>query len=107
MKQRSLILLLLLLVCLLGVWCLRRRVTAHTVATSFLGFTNSGGRPEALFALSNPPPASVSLHSVRRISTLTNNGATREAGYFSWARREQWGLPYAIGVVSTNEPLQV
>jgi hypothetical protein len=107
MKKRILILLFVLLVCLLGVWCFPRRVTAPTVATSFLGFTNSGGRPEALFALSNPPPASVSLHSVRRISTPTTNGATREAGYFSWTRREQWGLPYAIGVDSTNEPLQV
>ena len=106
MKKRILILLLALLACLLGIWCFPRRITAPTVATSFLGFTNSGGRPEALFALSNPPPASVSLHSVRRISTLTS-GETREAGHFSWARREQWGLACAIGVDSTNEPLQV
>jgi hypothetical protein len=107
MKRRSLIVFLLLLACVFGIWCLPRRVTPPTVATSFLGFTNSGGRAEALFALSNPPPASVGLHSVRRISALTNSGPTREAGHFSWAKREQWGLPYAIGVDSTNEPLQI
>src|SRR5262245_54918506 len=107
MKKRTFILLLLLLVCILGVWSLPRRVTADTVATTFLGFTNSGGRPEALFALSNPPPASVSLRSVRRILKLTNDGVTLEAGHFGWARREQWGLAYAIDVDSTNEPLQV
>jgi hypothetical protein len=77
------------------------------MATGFLGFTNAGGRHEALFALSNPPPVAVSLHSVRRVSTLTNNEGTGEAGHFSWASKEQWGLPYAIDVDSTNEPLRV
>ena len=106
MKKRTVTFLLLLLVCLFGLVSLRREESAPSLTTSFLGFTNSGGRHEALFALSNPPNAAVSLHSVRRVSTASDD-ATQEAGHFSWARREQWGLPCAISVHTTNEPLKV
>lgn len=107
MKKLTFIFCLVLVVCVLGLWRIPRKVTPPTVATGFLGFTNSGGRHEALFALSNPLNAAVSLHSVRRIATIANKNVTGEAGHFSWARKEQWGLPYAIGVDSTNEPLRV
>ena len=106
MKKRSIFFLFLLLVAVLGFWCLPRKLQPPTVATSFLGFTNVSGRQEALFALSNPPPASVSLHSVRRLSSVTDVDA-REAGHFSWAMRESWGMPYAVSVATTNEPLRV
>jgi hypothetical protein len=107
MKKRVIILVLLALLCLVGLLTFRPRVTAPSVATSFLGFTNSGSRQEALFALSNPPPASVSLHSVRRLSDTGDDATGLEAGHFSWTRREHWGLPYAITVHTTNEPLRV
>jgi hypothetical protein len=107
MKKRTFIFCFVLLVCLFGLWCLPRKVAPSAVVAGFLGFTNSGGHHEALFALSNPPNAAVSLHSVRRVSTLTNIVPAGEAGHFSWAGKEEWGLPYAISVNSTNEPLCV
>jgi len=107
MKKRVLIVVLLALACLVGFLSFRPKIAAPSVVTSFLGFTNSGARQEALFALSNPPNAAVSLHSVRRLSNAGDDAAVREAGHFSWARREQWGLPYAITVDTTNEPLRV
>ena len=77
------------------------------VNMGFVGFTNSGARTEALFAISNPPNAAVSLHSVRLRDTSDSNSADKDRGHFSWARRESWGLPYAITVDTTNEPLSV
>lgn len=105
MKKRVLILCLVSLVCLVGLLSIPRKNVIPSVSTKFLGFTNSSGQPEALFALSNPPAAAFSIHSVRRIST--NDVAARDAGRFSWARRERWGLQSAIAVNTTNEPLRI
>jgi hypothetical protein len=107
MNKRVLILVLLVLACLVGLLISRPKVAAPSVVTSFLRFTNSGARQEALFALSNPPNAAVSLHSVRRLSNAGDAATAREAGQLSWTRREVWGLPYAITVDTTNEPLRV
>ena len=90
-----------------AVWLFSRPGPAPAAAMSFLGFTNASGGNEALFALSNPPPAAVSLHSVQPLRLVANNPVSRNAGSFSWGRREEWGLRYAISVNSTNEPLQV
>jgi hypothetical protein len=80
--------------------------TPPLVNVAFLGFTNSGSSPEALFALTNPPAVAVSLHSVRGTARAEPPGPQKERGAFSWGRRESWGLVYAIGVDTTNEPLQ-
>jgi hypothetical protein len=44
---------------------------------------------------------------VRRLSNPGDDAAVHEAGHFSWTRREQWGLLYAMTVDTTNEPLRV
>jgi hypothetical protein len=80
---------------------------APTVAVGFLGFTNSIGRVEALFAISNPPNSAVSLHSVRLKDANGSSPSNTDRGNFSWVRRETWGLAYAITVDMTNEPLRV
>jgi hypothetical protein len=105
-KKRLLLLALILLVLLSAFLMLPRKNVVPSLPAVFLGFTNSGGQPEALFAFSNPPPASLSLHSIRRI-TFPVDSAARDGGRFSWGRREEWGLIYAIGVDTTNEPLRV
>lgn len=81
--------------------------TGAFVAVGFLGFTNSGGRVEDLLAVSNPPNSAVSLHSVSLKDAGGSSPTNKDRGYFSWTRRELWGLPYAIGVDTTNEPLRV
>jgi hypothetical protein len=74
------------------------------VTINFTGFTNSAGQMEALFALKDPlPDAAVSLHLVEP----TTGEGSLPVGNFSWARRESWGLSYAIAVDTTNEPLRV
>jgi len=77
------------------------------VNLAFIGFTNSGAGVEALFALTNPPKVAVTLHSVRAAAHGDQSGATQERGYFTWGRKESWGLAYAISVDTTNEPLRV
>jgi hypothetical protein len=69
-------------------------------------YTNSGAGTEALFMMTNPPNASIELLSVRSVDQA-EGGAMREKGRFSWGRRETWGLVYAVGVETTNEPLRV
>ena len=91
MKKRLIIFLFLFLVAVLGFWCLPRSRQLPTVDTSFIGFTNLAGRQEALFALSNPPPASVSLHSVRRLSSITEV-STREAGPLQLGKERAMGI---------------
>jgi len=81
--------------------------TPPLVNVAFIGFTNSGSSPEALFALTNPPAAAISLHSVRGTAHADPPGTQKERGAFRWGRRESWGLVYAIGVDTTNEPRQV
>src|SRR5262249_55830690 len=81
--------------------------TPPVVNVAFVGFTNSGTGAEALFALTNPPAVAVSLYSVRGPACAEPLGTQKERGTFSWGRRESWGLVYAIGVDTTNAPLQV
>lgn len=107
MNKWALMLVVLVSAYLVGLLSSRPKAPAPTVATGFLGFTNAGARQEALFAVSNPPIAVLNLHSVRRLSRGGTNASVGEAGRFSWMRREPWGLPYAITVDTTNEPLQV
>jgi hypothetical protein len=84
-----------------------QRPPVSAIAIGFLGFTNSGMRAEALFAISNPPNSAVTLQSVTLKDANSSSATNRERGFFSWTRREPWGLPYAIGVDTTNEPLRV
>ncbi len=77
------------------------------VKVDFLGFTNSGPRVEALFALTNPPNVALSLYSVTLKGALDPAARKRERGSFSWGSRETWGLAYAVTVDTTNEPLRV
>lgn len=100
-----------LIVILVGVVLLlnaSRPALAPTLEVGFLGFTNSGGAIEARFAISNPPNSAVTLHSVTLKETrLGSAHMNKGRGYFSGARREEWGLDYAIIVETTNEPLRV
>ena len=109
MKKRLLILAvgILLLSCALLILNLPGPTPAPTVPVGFLGFTNSVGRVEALFAISNPPNSAVSLHSVRLKGASGSSPTNTDRGNFSWARRETWGLACAITVDTTNEPLRV
>ncbi len=77
------------------------------VNVAFVGFTNSSTGLEALFALTNPPAVAVDLYSVRGTRPAEPPGIQKERGVFSWARRESWGVAYAISIDTTNEPLQV
>ena len=76
------------------------------VPVYFACYTNSGAGPEALFMMTNPPNAAVELSSVRS-DAQAHGGAMLDRGQFSWGRREPWGLVYAVGVDTTNEPLRV
>lgn len=78
------------------------------VAIGFLGFTNSAsGRPQAVFGVTNPPNAGLTVYSV----TLTNDTGSvldeKQKGRFDWATKAEWGLPIGITVETTNEPLSV
>ena len=96
---------LVLLIGLLTAPPSRRKPPVVNVA--FVGFTNSGTGPEALFALTNPPAVAVSLHSVRGTGRADLPETRKERGVFNWGKRESWGLACAIGVDTTNESLQV
>jgi hypothetical protein len=76
------------------------------VTSRFLGFTNSGARTEALFAIHDPPDANFGVYEVTRLADAGRTNP-RPAGHFSWARREPSGLLTAISVIATNEPLRV
>jgi hypothetical protein len=77
------------------------------VPVYFACYTNSGAAwPEALFLMTNPPNASVELSSVRSEGQI-DRGARRDRGGFDWCSREPWGLVYAVGVDTTNEPLRL
>jgi hypothetical protein len=109
--KRSLLILAVFILVLGGVMLMSNLQSSPPppiVAGGFLGFTNSRGRVEALFAFSNPPNAALFLHSVSLKDTSGASGSTNKSrGSFSWGRREQWGLAYAITVTTTNEPLRV
>lgn len=82
---------------------LRTAPPPPAVTINFTGFTNSAGQMEALFALKDPlPDAAVRLHLVE---PTTCEGSP--VGNFGWARRESWGLSYAIAVDTTNQPVRV
>ncbi len=94
-------------VLLFSMWEMPRKpYSVPDVGLDFVGFTNSGGAIEALFAMTNPPNAAVSLISVGSTSQGEGVGI-HDRGNFSWGSRESWGLAYAISVDTTNEPLQV
>lgn len=77
------------------------------VTINFTGFTNSAGQTEALFALKDPlPDAAVGLYSIDLVEPALGKGSL-PVGNFSWARRETWGLSYAIAVDTTNQPVRV
>ena len=59
MRKRSTILALVFIVVIIGaIWISNiGKMLSQNSALGFIGFTNVGGRVEALFALSNPPNA--------------------------------------------------
>ena len=106
MRRRVLLLAVLVVLGLVGMFGLLRPQPAPEVPIGFLGFTNSRMRLEAVFGITNPPAAGLSLHSVRALSSGVDSNSEQK-GHFSWANKEQWGMPYAITVHSTNEALRV